>query len=64
MYPESEYKNVNWALFGQNVPRKLNPKLASRLVWGASLQRSRTILSRRLTFKANSKLKNAFVGVS
>ena len=29
MYPEGEYKSVDWVLFGKNVSRKKNPNLAS-----------------------------------
>ena len=66
MYPDDDHKNVEWALFGGEYARESNPSLASVSLPVATLHR-RTILSRRLTFKAinvTHDIESAFVGVS
>ena len=46
MYPEGEYKSVDWVLFGKNVSRKKNPSLAShslrQVSYGSRLARGQT----------------------
>ena len=66
MYPEGEYKNVNWALFSKSLRLEQTPS-SLRVHLSMEIPRSRIILSRRLTFKLHTPYRNldsVFVGVS
>ena len=64
MYPEGEYKNVNWALFGKSLRLEQTPT-SLRACSKRKSPRPRIILSRTLKFKLTiHNIDDALVGVT
>ena len=67
MYPEGEYKTVNWTLFGNSVCAQDASQARLCFASASNSPRPRIILSRRLTFDLRSpyrKLNKVLVGVA